>query len=90
MKKLWSYLAVGFAFLSAGLIVMYKVIGEKISITVKKQRIWGRGNTMALDIRPEVESPRMSRKRAKSDKKQARRDKRIRRENKRDWKRLNK
>lgn len=72
MKKLWSYLAVGFAFFSAGLIAMYKIMGERVSITVKKQRIWGRGNTMVLDIDPKVESPKMARLSKRDAKKQAR------------------
>ena len=77
MKKLWSYLAVGFAFFSVGLITMYKVMGERISITVKKQRIRGDGNKMILDIDPVVETSKTGRKAAKNDNKLARKARRL-------------
>lgn len=77
MKKFWSYLAVGFAFFSVGLITMYKVMGERISITVKKQRIRGDGNKMILDIDPVVETSKTDRKAAKNDNKLARKARRL-------------
>ena len=80
MKKLWSYLAVGLAFFSAGLIVMKKTIGEQISVTVKKQRIWGRGNTMVLDVTPDIETPE-NRKKPRIDRKFERKQGRILRRN---------
>ena len=36
MKKIWSYLAVGFAFFSAGLIAMYKLMGDQVEINIKR------------------------------------------------------
>ena len=92
MKKFWSYLAVGFAFFSAGLITMYKVMGERISITVKKQRIRGDGNKMILDIDPVVEEakkrPRRTREERKADKVQKRNNKKLVKEQGRLEKRL--
>ena len=76
MKKIWSYLAVGFAFFSAGLITMYKVMGDRISITVKKQRIRGDGNKMVLDIDPVVETSKKRPRRTREERKQARVDRR--------------
>ena len=39
MNKLYSYLAVGLAFFSAGLIAMYKIMGEQVKITVKRLKL---------------------------------------------------
>jgi len=36
MKKLWSYIAMFFIGLSAGLVAMYKLMGDKIEINYEK------------------------------------------------------
>lgn len=71
MKKIWSYLAVGFAFFSAGLVAMYKVIGEKVTINVKKQRIRGDGNTMSIEVPVGGETPNLGIPTKRQAKKQA-------------------
>lgn len=74
MKKIWSHLAVGFAFFSAGLMVAIKwLVPEKTVIKGKirlNQR--GRGNTQLTDIRPQIDAntkreQRKNRKQAKKD-----------------------
>ncbi len=56
MKKIWSYLAVGFAFFSSGIIFAVKfLVSEKIVIKGKvklKQR--GKGNLQQTEIKPEI------------------------------------
>ena len=58
MKKIWSYLAVGFAFFSSGIIFAVKfLVSEKIVIKGKvklKQR--GKGNLQQTDIKPQIEA----------------------------------
>jgi len=36
MKKAWSHIAIFFFGLSAGIITMYKIMGDQISIEIKK------------------------------------------------------
>ena len=56
MKKIWSYLAVGFAFFSSGIIFAVKfLVSEKIVIKGKvklKQR--GKGNLQQTEIKPQI------------------------------------
>ena len=72
MKKLWSYLAVGFAFFSAGIIFAVKFLQiDKVVVHVKKQRIWGRDNRMNVDVPVNIDKPQTGLKQAKFDRKQA-------------------
>lgn len=76
MKKIWSYLAVGFAFFSAGLIAMYKLMGEQIKIEVHKVKNKRTSGNTSTTIPINLESPKTGRKSGNSAKKQARIDKR--------------
>ena len=58
MKKIWSYLAVGFAFFSGGIIFAIKyLVPEKTVIKGKvklKQR--GKGNRQETEIKPKIDA----------------------------------
>jgi len=78
MNKLWSYIAVGFAFFSGGIIVAIKwLVPEKVIVNVKKQRIRGNENRMNVDVPIDMDSAKMARQKKREDKKQARKDKRL-------------
>ena len=68
MKKIWGYLAAFFAGLSAGLVLMYKLMGEQVEINIK--RIKTKRGSSDIDIPITVESARKrSRKANKRTKK---------------------
>ncbi len=75
MKNIWKYLTAFFVGISATLLLLRKSAGDKVSVIVKKQRIWGRNNEMILDVKPEVEMPEKPRK-TKRDKRKRLRDER--------------
>lgn len=39
MQKIYGYLAVGFAFFSAGILTMWKLMGEQVKVTVKRVKV---------------------------------------------------
>ena len=48
MRKIWSYLAVGFAFFSAGIVAGVKLMGDQVEINIRKvknKRVSGEVNT---------------------------------------------
>lgn len=65
MKKIWSYLAVGFAFCIAGMVFMYKLMGEQIQINIKK--IKTKKGSSDIDIPISIESRKDRRKQAKKN-----------------------
>jgi len=77
MKKIWSYLAVGFAFFSAGLIVMQKVIGDTVKVgvrTIKNKRTSGNNSVVIpIEVETSQKQPKKSRKERKLDR-QAKKD----------------
>ena len=77
MKKIWSYLAVGFAFFSAGLLAMYKIMGEQVKVTVRKVKNKGISGSAYTNIPIDVESRRSKPKRARKKPKRTRKQKRI-------------
>ncbi len=64
MKKIWSYLAVGFAFFSAGLVTMYKLMGDQIEINIKKIKTKRGSSEVNVPITVE-KPPRRAKKRIK-------------------------
>ena len=66
MKKIWSYIAMVFVGFSAGLITMYKLMGDQVEINIK--RIKTKKGSSDIDIPISVESPRKRRKRDKERK----------------------
>jgi hypothetical protein len=62
MKKIWGYLAAFFAGLSAGLILMYKLMGEQIEINIK--RIKTKRGSSDIDIPIVIQSGSKRAKRA--------------------------
>ena len=70
MKKIWSYLAVGFAFFSGGIIVAVKWLAQnKVIVNVKKQRIRGNSNEMIVDVAPVIKGSQKRLKRTKEQRK---------------------
>ena len=68
MKKIWSYLAVGFAFFSAGIIFAVKYLADKTVYKGQfKMKQRGKGNTQNTDLTLETgsETKRDERKQAK-------------------------
>lgn len=77
MKKIWSYLAVGFAFFSAGLITIYKVMGEQTKVTMRKvkfKRTLG-DNSVTVPIR--IDKAEKRTKRTREEKKADREKRRV-------------
>lgn len=80
MKKIWSYIAMFFIGLSAGIVFAVKYLSEKVVVNVKKQRIKGNANRMNVDVPINGETLKTAKKSAKSEQKQ---DKIIKRNKKR-------
>ncbi|MCK4500329.1 hypothetical protein KAU11_07520 [Candidatus Babeliales bacterium] len=74
MKKIWSYLAVGFAFFSAGLLAMYKIMGEQVKVTVRKVKQKRTSGNSSVVVPIEVETPE---KRLKKGRKKQRKSKGV-------------
>ena len=71
MKKIWSYLAVGFAFFSAGLITMYKIMGDQIEINIKRIKTKKGSSNVTVPINIESRKDRRkSNKKRKNEPKQ--------------------
>ncbi len=84
MKKIWSYLAVGFAFFSGGIIFAVKYLADKTVYTGKfKMKQRGKGNTLNSEVtletggKPSKEERKQARIIAKNDKKAAKNLKRL-------------
>lgn len=66
MKKIWGFIATFFIGFSAGLIAMYKLMGDTVKIEIKKvknKRVSGEVNTT---FNTDIDSPPKRPKRAKS------------------------
>ena len=74
MKKIWSYLAVGFAFFAAGIVFMYKLMGDQIEINIKK--IKTKRGSSDIDIPISLDTPANRRKRTKEQRKADRNERR--------------
>ena len=77
MKKIGGWLAAFFAGVSAGLIVMYKLAGEKVSVNIKKiknKRIGTSTTTIPIVISTE-KLTREQRKEQRKQRKEARKQK---------------
>ena len=70
MKKIWSYIAMFFIGLSAGLVAMYKLTGDTFKIEVKKIKNKRVGSS-EITIPINADSARNGLKPAKSERKQA-------------------
>ena len=69
MKKVWSYIAMFFIGASAGLVAMYKLMGDKVEVNIR--RIKTKRGSSDIDIPINVESaPRRTKR---SDKRTKRR-----------------
>jgi hypothetical protein len=60
MRKIWAYIAMVFVGFSAGLVTMYKLMGDKVEVNIR--RIKTKRGSSDIDIPINVEK---SRKRAK-------------------------
>ena len=76
MKKFWGYISAFLAGIIAGLIAMYKIMGDQITIEVRKIKNKGVSGTSNVNIPISLTDANLSPK-------QARRNKRIDRKNKR-------
>ena len=74
MKKIWSYLAVGFAFFSAGLIVMRELMGEQIKVSVRKVKNKDTSGTNSVTVPINIKEFKKRVKRTKEERKQDRLD----------------
>ena len=72
MKKIWGYLAVGFAFFSAGLVTMYKLMGDQIEINIKK--IKTKKGSSDIDIPINIDNAKKARQTRREKRKQAKED----------------
>lgn len=77
MQKVWGYLAVGLAFFSAGLLTMWKLMGEQVKVTVKRIKVKKNpGDTSVVvpieidsDIKPNRQERKAARKLKRKDRK---------------------
>jgi hypothetical protein len=74
MKKIWIYISAFLLGVIAGLITMYKLMGEQIKVSVRKVKQKRTSGTSSVSIPIEVKVRERVRKqpKAKGDKKQAR------------------
>ena len=86
MKKAWSHIAIFFFGLSAGIITMYKIMGDQISIEIKKIKTKRGSSEVSIPIH--VETPHKRPKRTKAERKQDRVIKRNQKKRDKDNKRL--
>jgi len=86
MKKLWSYIAMFFIGLSAGLVAMYKLTGDQIEINIKKIKTKRGSSDISIPIH--VDKPEKRPKRTKAERKQDRVIKRNQKKRDKDNKRL--
>jgi len=75
MKKIWGFIATLFIGFSAGLIAMYKLMGEQIEVNIKKVKNKRVGSSQ-VDIPITIRKPAGSRRM----KRQARRNERMAKE----------
>ena len=68
MKKIWSYIAMFFIGLSAGIVFAVKYLSEKVVVNVKKQRIKGNANRMNVDVPINGETLKSAKSERKQDK----------------------
>ena len=66
MKRIWGFIATLFIGFSAGLIAMYKLMGDQIEINIRK--IKTKRGSSDIDIPINVESPSKRTRRAKKRK----------------------
>ncbi len=66
MKRIWGFIATLFIGFSAGLIAMYKLMGDKVEVNIK--RIKTKRGSSDIDIPINVESPSKRTRRAKKRK----------------------
>jgi hypothetical protein len=57
MKKIWSYIAMIFAGFAAGLIAMYKIMGEQIQVNVRKIKNKGTSGDNSVIIPIDIQKP---------------------------------
>ncbi len=62
MKKIWSYIAIFFIGVSAGLIAMYKLAGETVKVEVRKIKNKRTSGNTTTTVPINVESSRKGRK----------------------------
>ena len=74
MKKIWSYLAIGFAFFAAGMAAMKKLMGEQVKVTVKSIKNKRTSGNTSTTIPINLESPKKRPKRDRKGKKSARKE----------------
>jgi len=74
MKKIWLYLSLFLAGLASGLVLMYKLTGEQIKVTVKKIKNKGTSgaNTVTIPVNISSSSRKETRRSKRVDKKAAR------------------
>ena len=71
MKKIWSYIAMFFIGLSAGLVAMYKIMGDQIEINIRRIKTKkGQSNvTIPIDIDNAQNRPKRIKEQRKADRK---------------------
>ena len=72
MKKIWSYVAMFFIGLAAGLVAMYKLMGDQIEINIKK--IKTKKGSSDIDINLDVDNAKKARQTRREKRKQAKGD----------------
>lgn len=79
MQKVWSYIAVGLAFFSLGILVMWKLMGEQYKIVIKKIKTKKNLGDTSVTIPIEIDGDTQSRMDKRIERQKARLDKRIKR-----------
>ena len=72
MKKIWSYVAMFFIGLAAGLVAMYKLMGDQIEVNIKK--IKTKRGSSDIDIPINIDNAKKVRQTRREKRKQAKGD----------------
>ena len=67
MKRIWGFIATLFIGFSAGLIAMYKLMGDKVEVNIK--RIKTKRGSSEVNLNLDVDSPQKRLKRTKEQRK---------------------
>ena len=88
MKKAWGYIALFFAGVAAGIVVGVKIMGDQISITVKKIKQKRTSGESDISIPINLDNANLGIQTKRGDRKQSRIEKRNDRKLKKDLRKL--
>ncbi len=73
MKRIWGFIATLFIGFSAGLIAMYKLMGDKVEVNIK--RIKTKRGSSEVNLNLDVDTSKMARQTKREQRKQAKKQK---------------